>query len=127
MLQADDADFKQFLLTGESHVLHEPRPAKPRAPQPPAAPIPPTEPQAPNTRGERKHRSEKDKEEKRGEIVDHLIERMIRAAEQDVSENSLAYYNVGLFRKKSLKEVSPTLSPHIAIFSCAYSRLGGSR
>eukprot|EP00873_Tetraselmis_striata_P046167 jgi/Tetstr1/466431/TSEL_010959.t1 len=118
--KADDADFKQFLLTGESHVLHEPRPAKPRAPQPPAAPIPPTEPQAPNTRGERKHRSEKDKEEKRGEIVDHLIERMIRAAEQDVSENSLAYYNVGLFRKKSLKEASVAMG---AVLDAAWATI----
>lgn len=107
LLQGDDADFEQFLLTGESPVLD-----KPHAPKAPVAPpqghidIAPVEATR-KSRGERKHRSKEEKEEKRGEIVDHLIERMVRAAEQDVSENSAAYYDVGLYRKKSLKEVKP--------------------
>jgi hypothetical protein len=109
--EKEDPDFEQFLRTGESRVLEvKTERRKKKAPQLTVeAQGGRPESRSGRKQREKKPRSEEEKEAKRAEVIDHCLERMVRDAEKEVSENSAAYYDIAIYRKKSLKEATAAL------------------
>lgn len=67
--------------------------------------------ESPGPKKDKKTRTPEEVDQKRGEIVDAYLERMVRELEKEVTADPKDFYDVKIFCRKPLKEVSRQLSP----------------